>query len=120
MFRTFLVSMAVVLALISTVQAAGLDVRYLLVDLTHPSWPAMETILSNRHKEIRPTGHVMSIARSDDGTRGVVKIIGATQQWVSDNGLLNHPAILELKEDNESYKVLHRTHPDWANMRTFQ
>lgn len=96
---------------------APLDVRYLLVDLTHPSWTALKIILTDRHQEIR-SGNELSITLNDDETQGIVKILGATPAWRSANGLIGHPAVLESHPDNAWAIDLFRNGPAWVIQRT--
>jgi hypothetical protein len=94
-----------------------LNKRYLLVDLTHPAWPALLTTLTGRHQEIRP-GSQISVSENNDGTQAVVKILGATTPWLAANGLPNHPAVIRFEEDNLFAKDLYRTDPAWSNKVT--
>lgn len=110
-----LIALLISLLLSLPVIASGqsLNERYILVDLTHPAWPALKTVFNTRHQSIRP-GNVLSITLSDDGTRAVVKIIGATSQWQVNNGIIRHPAILENHPDNSWAVDLWRTDPAWS------
>ena len=107
------------LALAMPASAEELNIRYLLVDSSHPSWPALRTVLTSRHGEIR-SGNKLSVVLNDDSSRAVVKILGATPAWQQANGLGNHPAVLSINTDNQFAKDLMRSHPDWTKVRTFK
>ena len=95
--------------------APALDLRYILVDVTHPSWAALQVSLQARVDVIRP-GNKLSVPMSDDGTQAVVKVLG----FAGIAGLDSHPAVLEIHTDNEWAKILFRTDPDWSRMITFE
>jgi len=93
--------------------APALDLRYLLVDITHPSWPVLEAVLQDRVDVIR-AGNKLSVAQSNDGTRAVVKVLG----FAGITGLDSHPAVLESHADNDWALILYRTDPAWSVMVT--
>lgn len=113
-----LLALLISLVLAMPVSAEELNIRYLLIDVSHPAWPALRTVLTARHNEIRP-GNLLSVVMSDDFSVAVVKILGATDAWQQVNGLVNHPAVWEIHTDNQFAKDLMTTHPDWTRVRTF-